>query len=294
MKPSALVFLSLASLFPFAALAAETSWSLGDCNASEKNQARWQAFEAQVRSAKPGSLSYVPKPYPRTDLEVIADYLYQYKSLHREALVRADLPANELPVLDGILGQTVKFRVTRVENWTPLRCAADKPRQYYHLIQVTSAADGRELTRVVLDPSGLLFLISNASPETAGPPAAARRQPWQDLPEAMAAAQSRFGLAGSAPQYVATFGSLDCNFADPCLAFRHGAGAYLLYRKELFELPVTGKRLIQGRDVGIPQKNVELQESLRPDEGFLSLGGSAWTVARKVDAARLRALAAEP
>lgn len=283
MKPNASLLVLTLSVLATAAQAAEP-WSLGDCNPAGK--AAWQAFESKVRSAPPGTLFYVPKPYPKTDREVLADYLYQYKSLHREALVRRDLPANEGPVLDGILAQTVKFAVTRVENWTPLRCAADKKRDFYYLVQVTDATGRRELTRVVLDSSGLLFLIANHSPEVERARAGSRREPLGDAGQALA--QAKLGIAGKAPQWVTAFGSLDCNFTTPCVAFRHGTGAYVLAQGDLFELPVTGKRLVQGQDVGVPEKNAALQSSLAPDERFLSLGGSSWIVAHKVDAARLR------
>src|SRR5580693_294149 len=73
-------------------LAAEP-WSLVGC--PPQGEARWRAFEHAVRTAKPGSTVYVPKPYPATPRQVIADYLYQYKSLQRDRRDPKTLPANE-------------------------------------------------------------------------------------------------------------------------------------------------------------------------------------------------------
>jgi hypothetical protein len=281
--------LVIATTLSTTAVAVAEPWSLGTCNPA--GQANWNAFEQTVRKAKPGSVYYVPKPFPTTDNDVIADYLSQYKSLHREALPTSALPANEKTVLDGILGSTVSFAVKRVENWTPMRCALDKKRDFYYLVQVFDAASGQELTRVVLDNSGLFFLISNNNTNDR---AAQRdtnlhkRAPLPEVQQAMAEANAQFGIVGQSPELVTTFGTIDCYFAEPCLAFRLGLEAYVLFKGDLYAVPASGKRLVQGKDVGLPRQNELLQSSLQPTERYLSLGGPTWTVAHKVDAKSLR------
>ena len=287
MNLRAACLLMIATALPTAAVA--EPWSLGTCDPAGKSN--WKAFEQTVRKAKPGSVYYVPKPYPVTDREVIADYLYQYKSLHREALPTSSLPANEKAVLDGVLASTVSFAVKRVENWTTMRCALDKKRDFYYLVQVFDVASGQELTRVVLDNSGLFFLISNnnTNDRTAThDPNLHKRAPLLEVQQAMSDANAQFGIDGQSPEFIATFGTVDCDFAEPCLAFRLGLEAYVLFKGELYEIPVHGKRLVQGKDVGLPQLNEVLRSSLQPTERFLSLGGPTWTVAPKVDAKSLR------
>jgi hypothetical protein len=61
---------------------AAAPWSLVSCDPS--GEAQWRAFEREVRAAKPGSTLYVPKPYPTSDQDVVADFLATYRSLHRE------------------------------------------------------------------------------------------------------------------------------------------------------------------------------------------------------------------
>jgi hypothetical protein len=255
-------------------------WSLVGC--PPQGEARWRAFEHAVRTAQPGSTVYVPKPYPATPRQVIANYLYQYKSLQRDRRDPRSLPANEELVLAGIMNSTVTYEVLRVENWTTMRCGSEKRRDFYHLVRVFDAASGVELTRAVIDHSGLFFMLSNLRADQRAEPPARQRGRLPKPEEVMAALNARFDLHGESPQYVATFGSIDCDFASPCLAFRQDGRSFVLHHDEIFEIPANGKRLANGRDVGTPSTNAAVLAGLAPDERLVSLGGPVWTIAHKV------------
>lgn len=278
------LFLSTFALSAARPLAAE-SWSLVGC--PPQGEARWQAFEHAVRTAKPGSRVYVPKPYPVTPRQVIADYLYQYKSLHRDQRDPKKLPANEAPVLEGIMNSTVTYEVLRVENWTTMRCGTEKRRDFYYLVRVFDVASGTELSRAVIDHSGLFFMLSNMREDQRVEPADRQQARLPQPEEAFSQLRARLNVQGESPQYVATYGSIDCDFASPCLAFRHAGRSYVLYKEEIFEVPASGKRLTNGKDVGTPETNAAVLAKLAPDERLISLGGPAWTIARKANPAAL-------
>src|ERR1700730_11599429 len=267
-----------------AALAAEP-WSLVGC--PSQGEARWQAFEHAVRTATPGSRVYVPKPYPVTPRQVIADYLYQYKSLQRDRRDPRTLPANEAPVVAGIMNSTVSYEVLRVENWTTMRCGTEKRRDFYYLVRVLDVASGVELTRAVIDHSGLFFMLSNMREDQRAEPPDQQRGRLPTPAEAVSRINARVNIRGESPQYVPTYGSIDCDFAFPCLAFRQAGRSYVVHKDEIFEVPINGKRLTNGKDVGTPETNSAVLARLSPEERLISLGGAVWTIARKVDPAAL-------
>jgi hypothetical protein len=268
-----------------AALRAEP-WGLVSC--PPEGEARWQAFEQAVRTAHPGSRVYVPKPYPVTSIQVIADYLYQYKSLQRDRRDPKTLNADEVPVLDGIMNSTVTYEVLRVENWTTMRCGTEKRRDSYYLVRVFDAASGIELTRAVIDYSGLFFVLVNMREDQRAENPALQRGRLPPPADAMAQADARFNIQGELPEYVTTYGSIHCHFAYPCLAFQQGGRSYILFQDEIFEIPAAGRRLTNGKNVGTPETNAALFATLAADEKLISLGGPAWTIAHKVDPRDLR------
>src|ERR1700730_1153261 len=129
-------------------------WTIvGDCK--PEDQPKYDRFEQAVRAASPGSTVYVPKPYPASDGQVIADFLYQYKGWHWERADPRRLPRGEARVLSGILESTVTFQVVRLENWDATRCGSEQRSDFYYLLRIFDAASGGELSRVTLNPSGL-------------------------------------------------------------------------------------------------------------------------------------------
>jgi hypothetical protein len=282
----ALLPVVLLALLCLAGGAAATPWSLTSCDPA--GEPRWHAFEQEVRTARPGSTLYVPKPYPKTDVQVVADYLAQYRSLHFETKASNQLPANEGRLIDGIRNQTLTYQVMRMENWTQMRCGNQHKQDHYNVIRVFDAASGVEISRAVAEESGLLVTWMNL-PTTAPGPAVeplARDLPTPDA--AMAQVNTEFGLQGADPEWVATWGTLPCSFIFPCLAFHQNGLSYLFSHHEVFEVSVNGPELISGRDVGTSVTNEKLLPTLTSDERLVSLGGPAWTIARKASPEQIR------
>jgi len=147
--------LALTLLFAVAVRSMADPWTPAGGECMPEDQPKYDQFEQAVRTASPGSTVYVPKPYPTTDPQVIQDFLYQYKSLHREAADPGKLPKGELPLLNGILNGTVTFAVQKAADWTPGRCGKEQRSDFLYLIEIFDAASGAELSRVTLHASGL-------------------------------------------------------------------------------------------------------------------------------------------
>jgi hypothetical protein len=264
---------------------AASPWSLMSCDPSGAPQ--WRAFEQEVRAAKPGSPLYVPNPYPANDQQVIADFLAEYRSLHRETKDLKYLPAHEDRVLAGVKTDRTSYKVMRIENWTQLRCGKRHKQDYYYLVQVFEGASNVEITRAVLDFSGLMVTMMNMPASVPGPVDPLSRI----LPppaKAMAQVDAELGIQGTDPEYVATFGTIYCNFAFPCLAFHENGLSYVTYHHELFEVSAQGTKLLRGKDVATPEANQRALSNLTADERLISLGGDVWTVARKASPAQIR------
>jgi len=263
---------------------AATPWNLMSCDSS--GEARWHSFEQAVRIAKPGSTLYVPKPYPAGDQEVIADYLDQWTSLHRKAQSPRNLPPHEEEVAKAIRGGQLSYHVMRVENWTRMRCGWQHKRDFYYLVRAFEGS-GTELTRALIADSGHLVTWMNLPASVPGPV-----EPSARLLAAAATAMDQInqdiGIQGTDPEYVTTYGTIDCDFVFPCLAFHEHGLSYVVYRHEVFEVSVRGPKLVQGRDVGTLATNAKLFPTLAADERLISLGGATWTVARKASPAQIR------
>jgi len=261
-----------------------TPWNLMSCDSS--GEARWHSFEQAVRMAKPGSTLYVPKPYPAGDQEVIADYLDQWASLHRKAQNPRNLPPHEEEVSKAIRGGQLSYHVMRVENWTGMRCGWQHKRDFYYLVRAFESG-GTEITRALIADSGHLVTWMNLPASVPGPVEPSARL-LAAAPTAIDQINQDFGIQGTDPEYVTTYGTIDCDFVFPCLAFHEHGLSYVVYRHEVFEVSVRGPKLVQGRDVGTLATNAKLLPTLAGDERLISLGGFAWTVARKASPAQIR------
>jgi hypothetical protein len=253
-------------------------WSLMSCG--PEGERGWSPFEHAVRTAAPGSTIFVPRPYPRSDREVIEDFLYHYKDAYSRGF-------DEKQLREAIANQKVSFSVLRVENWTTLRCGTNRKQDFYDMVRVFAAGSGTELARAVLDDSGLMVMLENftSSPKNVDK-AALRKVLIPEAHDALQEVATRFKVVGDSPEYVMSFGTIPCSFTRPCLAFRHGAGSYLYSRlsEELFQIPEGARRLTQGKDVGTLETNTRLQKELPEDQRFVSLGGDSWAIATKVPA----------
>jgi hypothetical protein len=278
-------FLALSLLVAGAVRCLADPWSPGgECR--PEDQPKYDQFERAVRTASPGSTVYVPKPYPTTDRQVIQDFVYQYKSLHRERADPKKLPKGELPLLQGILDSTVTFTVQRVEDWTLGRCGKEERSYFSHLIRVFDAASGAEISRVTLRESGLWSSKSNYFSGAPFPP-------LPDPEAAMRKVAAAYNIQGDSPQYIVSLGGIYCPWSLPCLAFRQGDDAYI-YLDSPFTKSWNGLFKIAGaepRFVLKPGQRIESvhqarASALRTDgtgQGQLFyLGGTTWTIARKV------------
>jgi len=264
---------------------AASSWSLASCDPS--GEPRWRDFENAVRMAKPGSTLYVPKSYPTTDQDVVADYLFQFTALHQKAQNPKNLPPHEDQALSAIRGGKISYHVMRVENWTSMRCGRQHKRDFYHLVRVFEIGGGIEVTRALIADSGHLVTWMNLPASAAGPVAPSARV-LTDATVALEKINREFSIEGVDPEYVTTYGTIDCYFVFPCLAFHEHGLSYVVYRHELFEVSPRGPKLTGGKDVGTMAANEKMLPTLGADERLISLGGRAWTVARKVSAAQIR------
>ncbi|MBV8201592.1 MAG: hypothetical protein JOZ15_13305 [Acidobacteria bacterium] len=279
------LLLALSLLVAIAVRSMADPWSLGgECR--PEDQAKYAQFEQAVRTASPGSTVYVPNPYPTTEAQVIQDFLYQYKSFHREAADPKKLPQGELPLLHGILAGTVTFSVQQAADWTPGRCGRKERSYYFYLIRVFDGASGAEISRVTLRQSGLWSSKSNHFSGAPFPP----------LPGAGAAMRqvaATYHLTGDSPQYVISLGSIYCPWSEPCLAFRQGNDAYVS-RQSPFSKSTNGLFKIAGEEPRIVLKPGEQLDpahqagssGLRAGgtEHLFYLGGTTWTIARQVRA----------
>ncbi len=260
---------------------AAAPWSLEYCDPA--GEPGWQAFELAMRAATPGSTVYVPVPFPRTLDQVVQDYLFQYWSILKGLSAKNPY---EPRVMSDLTGGKVRYEILRIENWTVSRCHADQKRDYYNLLRVFEL-DGTEVTRAVINDSGLMTTWNNLPASVPGPVASQSRA----LPPATAAIaqlNSELGLNGTDPEYVATGGMIDCHLTHPCLAFRQAGLFYIVYNNDqIFEVSAAGPRLTLGKEVGSRSEETT-RRWLTPDERLISLGGKRFTVGRQVSVAMIR------
>ncbi len=257
---------------------AAAAWSLvDDCQPQEYQ--KWQAFKEDVRGAKPGSPLYVPYPFPQTDDEVIADYLYHYRQMWSGARYE-ELPEEERTVFAGVEKGTLRFIVVRVENWTPLRCRAQKKVEFYFLLRIFITDGGREISRAALTDAGFFAM---GAPLTTDAPITRNRLP--SIAEAQRSLAAELKIQGELAQYVATFGTtaLRCPPVAPCAVFRVGAETYLLpVGGGWFVIPENRRELSADLELATIERRNDLLRSLTPEERLVSLGGQHFTVARLI------------
>jgi hypothetical protein len=259
------LFLLFSVIFVLPGRLSALSWNLMACDTA--GEPRWHDFEQAVRHAKPSSTLYTPKPFPTSDAAVIADFLYRFREIHRARDLRRIVPLsipNDERVVNDILSERVAYRVTRVENWTQMRCGWQHKQDFYYLVQVFEPGVSVEITRAVIDYSGLF--VSSINVPVPGPVEPSARRLLPTPAAAVEEANKDFGIQGVDPEYVATFGSIDCDMAFPCLAFHEHGLSYVLYHRELFEVSARGPRLMRGKEVGTLQKNQETLATLTADE----------------------------
>jgi hypothetical protein len=256
------------------------AWNLVECPPEVVQT--WALPDQALRAAKPGSPLYLPRPFPKDREEVLADYVYEFQRLLKDTPV-ASLPNGAAGVLEGLRKGTLRYDVLRIVNWSPTRCVKERRLDAYLLVRVIDGRSGLEITRSVLEESGRLGVISSTMEDERGDSLQRQTRRLRPADEELRSVASRFKIRGEGPQYVTTFGTLRCPNVTPCLVFRGAGHVYLVsYEGELFEIDQQGRRLEMGKDIGSPEKNEPVLKSIGSEGRLVSLGGKAFTTARRV------------
>lgn len=269
---SALLLASWSSVLP------AQPWIPTECQ--PRHDKAWSAFREAMRKAGPESPIYAPKPFPHSDAEVIEDFRYGFQRMWR-GTPEVEIPPDQLRVYRGIVENRLRYRILRVNNWTPIRCLPKKQEDAYFLLYVLDKDTGAELSRFSLAQSGLVAAWTTTPTDTA------LRKVYlglaaPELNEAVARVEKRFGIRGSRPQYVVTWGSVACALPAPCVALQSGGRAYLLQDgQELFEIGPQSRSHSRA-EMNDPARRAALHANLTTEERLVSIGSERWVVARRV------------
>ncbi|MEA2465379.1 MAG: hypothetical protein QOJ98_3126 [Acidobacteriota bacterium] len=246
------------------------AWNLTPC--SQQHLAKRGQVAQELRAAQPGSLKYIPKPFPKNGVEVVEDYKYQILSRWAHT-AQADLSADQRALMEGLQQNTLAIEVQRVQNWSLRRCNDAGTGDTYHLLSISDRASGKELTRAALHESGVL--------EQTGFAGAADR-PLASLPAVAAQIEKTIGAPATQPVYVTSTGTLRCDVLMPCVAVHSRASVLLVAPDgEMFEIPAQRRLLSFKTDLGNEQKRNAKQKELAPrGEVVTSLGGDQFVVVR--------------
>jgi hypothetical protein len=252
------VLLALAS--PLAA------WNVVPCDASAI--VRRNAFATKVRAAKHGDPLYVRIPFPRTDSEVVTDLVDQFVDIYGG---KSD--GRFTPIANAMARGAYRYNVIRVEDWSPARCAATGNHgDFYYLVIVRDSTTGADVAHATVSEVGLAGnLAVPSAPELEITP----------LETANRTFEAR-GIHGRDPQYVTTWGSLECHQLSPCVAARNENGLYLLHGDNVFLLPGGGRIVSFRNELLTGQERAKFDAALGPEDRYTSLGGDAFVVAKKI------------
>lgn len=198
----------------------------------------WERYRQAVREARPGDSVFAPHPYPVQREDIVEDFLYGYFEVFFRNPDAMEL--EERPIYDSLKAGTIRFEVERVENWGVSRCGSDRFVSHYHLLRLFDQV-GREVSRAVLPPSGLLARYGRleASGRTFPEPKATR-----------SILRDRYGLdlIPSDAQLVTVDGlPSPCRPENPCLAFRTQGRVWLMengwFSNGLYEVLPDSRRL---------------------------------------------------
>ncbi len=247
------------------------AWNLTPCSQAAL-QKRGEAIH-QLRAAQPGSLQYIPKPFPRNGVEVVEDYRYQILSRWSHS-APSELSDAQRALMDGLERDTLAIDVERVQNWSLRRCSDAGAGDSYHLLRIFDRASGKEIARAALQESGVL--------EQTGFPGAADG-PIADLNTVAKKVSEAVGAPAQSPVYVTSTGTLRCDVLMPCVAVRSQSSVFLVAPEgEMFEIPAQRRLLSFKNDLGNEQKRNAKQKELAPrGEVVTSLGGDQFVVARR-------------
>jgi hypothetical protein len=210
-------------------LAEGPPWFLDHCAASYQSKA--DHLRQEMAKAQPGSDIFVPKPFPRTDSEVIVDLVAQIRSTFFSG---GQAPPAIADLLTKIDAGKIRFEIIPVVEWRPERCRYNWGKvDSSFLVRLYDSQTGRELTRASLVDSGLLSVV--AAPRPGG-----RLGMIDHDIEPMDTVRSvatQLGAPAAGFQYVAVASpTILCQETAPCIAFRAAGRAYLYRSGKLFQL----------------------------------------------------------
>lgn len=257
----------------FLAPAAAEPWSLTPCGVEHQRQ--WQAFAEAMKQASPGSSVYVPNPFPKTDQQVIDNFLYQHGEIWGDTPLEQRRP-EEQRLFSMVDSGQVRFQVLRVENWTPLRCGPKGQRTFYFIVRVLDGRSGAEISRAALNNDGLLARLRHK-------PLDRDLSAIMGLEEAARSVISRNRIQGRDFQYVTTWGSLECDLLSPCVSFRSAGRSYLAKGKDLYLLRPDEESFSLRRDLTPHRKAAIVQQLRERGKSLVSVGGDAFGVAVRVE-----------
>ena len=180
-------------------------------------------FIAAVRIADPGSNLYVPKPFPKTDAQVLENFRYFYGQIWKD---EGSVPDDEIQLYQEYRDHTLHLTIDRVSNWSPHRCNALRPRDFFFVVRAFSAS-GSELARFAFHPSGMLSRYVTI-------PATASKEQLENgrfpsTEELSQVARQRLGFHLDGMQRVHLFAQgVNCDVLAPCVVGTNGGERYLI------------------------------------------------------------------
>jgi hypothetical protein len=253
------------------------AWTLQACSSQGPDAQSRAAYRRALEAAAPGTALYTPHLFPKSEADVIEDFVYY----HRNAF--SDMPPAAMPTPDRHFFELldagkIRFEVFQVENWDLLRCGPRKERAFYHIVRAFDRTTGDELLRASVEDNGHVSRVRHR-------PLEAPLRPIASLAQVTASARSRFGLQPSNAQYVAAWGTVRCDEVDPCVAFKQGAEVFLATpaAEAVYRLEAASSRLSLHGDLAPSQKEARLESLRQQGRSLVSLGFDTFTTATRVE-----------
>jgi hypothetical protein len=267
MKNTLTLFVALGLLT--AAVATAKNWSQEECNQDAAAAKMRAAYASAVRAAAPDTPLYSPNPFPTTDAQVFADFVAFHTSAFADTTLDA-MPLEEQRLANALKENYVRYEVVDVENWTPLRCGVPKARLIWSVLRLYDATSDEELARATVDDVGHVGRLRHR-------PAGRSLRPIVSLSLA-ARAIRELALGARDAQYVATWGTLECDELNPCVAMREGGTVYLLDGRngDLFRFNRASRRLSFRQDLAVDRRATTLTQAVQGGHRLVSLGADTF------------------
>lgn len=267
MKSPALCLLTLTLIGT--AFAEAQHWSLEPCPQTGPAAEGRAEYAAAVRSAAPGTPLYIPHPFPKTPAQIFED-LVAFHTMVFEDTPADKLRPEEARLFTALAENRIRYEVVKVENWTPLRCGRRKERRTWSLLRLFDLESNEELARATVDEVGHVGRLAHRLVE-------------HDLPPILDLGTAQMALREVAPdardaQYVATWGTLECDELNPCVAMRDGSRVYLLDGRSgrLFSFDDGSRRFSFRKDLSVTHRDATYREVARAGGRLVSLGHDSY------------------